>query len=442
MMTLRDQALNIFKAGLKAADSYAAVQRFITLRENRLSIGTIDYCLGKKHADNIFVIGFGKGAARMALAVQDKLGSLIRGGIVIVKYGHSQKLDRIEVREAGHPIPDISGVRSTEELLHLLKGTGPCDLVICLISGGGSSLLTAPFPPVSLADKQILTQKMLEVGADIYEINTLRKHLSRVKGGRLAEAAHPSTLISLILSDVIGDRPEIIASGPTVPDPSTFGDCLAVLDKYGLSPDISPAILNHLRLGCQGKVEETPKPGDAVFSGTENLIIGSNRGAAAAAEKKAAELGYNTLILSTEIQGDTREAARLHIETTRRIYRSGLPIPRPACLISGGETTVVVKGGGKGGRNQEFVLASVPDLKGMEDILVLSCGTDGTDGPTDAAGAMADGQTAIRADKLGMDPVEYLENNDSYHFFQRLNDLVITGPTCTNVMDLRLVLIN
>lgn len=440
-MTLREQALDIFKAGLKAADSYAAVQRSLTLHENTLSIGRSTYPLEKNHPDNIFVIGFGKGAARMALAAQDNLGSEIRGGIVIVKYGHALKLERIKVREAAHPIPDKAGVRGTEELLHLLKGTGPNDLILCLISGGGSALLTAPCPPVSLAEKQTLTQKLLDVGADIYEINTLRKHLSRVKGGRLAAAAHPSTLFSLILSDVIGDRPEIIASGPTSPDPSTFGDCLAILEKYRLSTDISPVIMRHLRQGYQGKLEETPKPGDAVFSCSENLIVGSIRGAAAAAEKKAVELGYNTLILSTEIQGDTREAARLHMETTRRIYLSGRPVPRPACLISGGETTVVVKGSGKGGRNQEFVLAAALDLKGMEGVLVLSGGTDGTDGPTDAAGAVADGRTASRAERLGMDASEYLENNDSYHFFQRLKDLIITGPTYTNVMDLRVVLI-
>ena len=440
-LTPRITARKIFEAGLQAVDSQAAVQKFLHLQDGLLTISDTIYSLDPDGTGGISVIGFGKGAARMAKAAEDILGHRIRDGLVLTKYHHALPLERIQVMEAGHPIPDISGIRGTEHILNLVEKTGPHDLILCLISGGGSALLTAPWPPVTLADLQQLNQQLLDVGADIHEINTLRKHLSRVKGGRLAAAAFPTPMAVLILSDVIGDPPDVIASGPTVPDPTTFADCQDILNRYNLSSAVPSSISDHLKEGYLGFREETPKPGNPAFKKTQNLIIGSIREAARAAEAKARELGYNTLLLSTDISGNTGDAARSHAETVRKIIHTGHPVPRPACLISGGETTVMVKGTGKGGRNQEFVLASALELADMEGVLVLSCGTDGTDGPTDAAGAVADGRTVSRAMKMGLEPGKYLENNDSYHFFQALNDLIITGPTYTNVMDLRVILL-
>lgn len=298
-----------------------------------------------------------------------------------------------------------------------------------------------PFEGLTLEDKQDVTKILLDAGAGIHEINTLRKHLSRVKGGRLAKIAHPAMLISLVLSDVIGDDLDSIASGPSVPDHTSFIDCRDILDRYQITDKISPAAAEIFRKGVLGEIGETPKPGDPVFERTQNLIIGSNIQAVIAAEKKAAELGYNTLILSSYIEGETRDVAVIHAAIAKEILSSGNPIERPACVVSGGETTVTIKGKGKGGRNQEFSLAGAMAIEGLENVVLLCAGTDGTDGPTDAAGAIADGRTVARARKLGMDPHLYLRENDSYHFFEALDDLVITGPTRTNVMDLRIVLV-
>jgi glycerate 2-kinase len=281
----------------------------------------------------------------------------------------------------------------------------------------------------------------LDSGATIHEINALRKHLSQVKGGRLAQAAYPSVLLSLILSDVIGDDLDSIASGPSVPDHTTFSDCLRIVDKYGLKPKMPSAVMEIFEKGARGEIEETPKPGDPVFERTQNLIVGSNIQALRAAEQKAADLGYNTLILSSFVEGETREVAKVHAAIAKEILSSENPVGRPACLISGGETTVTIRGRGWGGRNMEFVLASAIDIAGLKDVVVLSAGTDGTDGPTDAAGAVADGTSVPRAGEKGLDPVQYLRENDSYHFFESLDDLIVTGPTRTNVMDLRLVLV-
>jgi hydroxypyruvate reductase len=286
-----------------------------------------------------------------------------------------------------------------------------------------------------------VTKILLDAGANIHEINALRKHLSKVKGGRLAKIAHPATLISLILSDVIGDDLDSIASGPTVPDRSTFRDCMDILEKYCMADMMPSNVVVFFDKGIRGVIEETPKPGDPVFQRTQNLIIGSNILAVQAAEHKAAELGYRTLILSSFIEGETRDVAKVHAAIAKEILSSGNPIGRPACVISGGETTVTIRGKGKGGRNQEFSLAGALEIDGMDNVVLLSAGTDGTDGPTDAAGAVADGETVSRARKLNMNPNHYLSQNDSYHFFQALDDLIITGPTYTNVMDLRVVLV-
>lgn len=436
---LRKDAEAIFKAGLEAVNPIQAVKKHVTLKDDRLSVGNQEYNLADY--DGVYVIGTGKASAAMAQAVEEILGGRLKEGVVNVKYGHTFPVRRIKVNEAGHPVPDEAGFHGTQDIIQLLEKTGKNDLVLCLISGGGSALLPYPAEGLTLEDKQKVTQCLLEVGACIHEINALRKHLSRVKGGRLAKLAFPSTLISLILSDVIGDDLDTIASGPTVPDESTFADCLKILDKYDMRGKIPNSVVELLEKGAKGEVEETPKPGDPVFQQTQNMIISSNIHAIQAAKRKADELGYNSLILSTFVEGETKEVARVHAAVAKEILKTGNPVPRPACVISGGETTVTIRGKGLGGRNQEFVLAAAIDIDGLENVIVLSVGTDGTDGPTDAAGAVADGSTVSRAREKGMDAEHFLRENDSYHFFKPLEDLIITGPTHTNVMDLRLVMV-
>jgi hydroxypyruvate reductase len=436
---LRENALAIFKAGLQAADPLEAIHRHVKRIGLKLQVGEKVYNLSEY--ERIFVIGGGKAGASMARAIEDLLKGRITAGLVNVKYGHLTDLEVIRLNEAGHPIPDEAGVRGTQEIVDLARQAGEKDLVICLISGGGSALLPLPVPGITLEEKQTVTKLLLACGATINEINTLRKHISQIKGGQLARIVMPATLISLILSDVIGDPLDVIASGPTVPDESTFQDCWRILEKYHLVDRIPRSVLNHIRAGLSGRVAETPKPGDPAFAKTQNLIVGSNFLAVKAAAQKAKELGYNTLILSSFVEGETREVAKVHTAIVKEILNSGNPIPPPACIISGGETTVTLKGEGLGGRNQEFVLAAAIDIAGLKDVVVLSAGTDGTDGPTDAAGAIADGTTVQRAKELNLDPFKYLQENDSYHFFQPLGDLILTGPTNTNVMDLRILLV-
>ncbi len=436
---IREDALAIFQAGLKAVDAAAAIRKHVRVEDDILTVGGRNYDLGD--FGGVFVIGAGKASAEMARPLEEILGDQLISGFINVKYGHARPLRRIEVNEAGHPVPDEAGLLGAERVKEILGMTGNQDLVIFLLSGGGSALLPSPAPGLTLDDKQRLTQVLLESGASIQEINAIRKHVSAVKGGQLARLAFPSTFVSLILSDVIGDRLDSIASGPTVPDSTTFADCLRILKKYGLADKIPRAVLDHLEKGDRGEVEETPKSGDPAFVRTQNLIVGSNIQALLAAEEKAKALGYNSLILSSTIEGETREIARMHAALAREILATGHPLRRPACLISGGETTVTIQGRGLGGRNQEFALAAAIALDGFTDIVVLSGGTDGTDGPTDAAGAIADGATIARARARGLEAADYLAENDSYHFFEPLADLLITGPTLTNVMDLRLVLV-
>ena len=436
---LRKDAEAIFLAGVKAVEPAPAIKKHVTLKGDRLTVSDRSYNL--TDFENIYIIGAGKACAAMAQAVEDVLGERLKGGIVNVKYGHALPLQKIQVNEAGHPVPDEAGFRGAQQIADLLKQTGEKDLVFFLISGGGSALLPYPADGLSLKDKQQVTQRLLEVSATIHEINAMRKHISQVKGGRLARLAFPSTLISLILSDVIDDDLDTIASGPTVPDHSTFADCLRIVKKYDLRDKIPAAVVEILENGARGKVEETPKAGNPAFERTQNLIIGSNIQAVRAAKQKAEELGYNSLILSSFIEGETREVAKVHAAIAREILETGNPVARPACVISGGETTVTIRGKGLGGRNQEFVLAAAIEIDGLEDMVILSGGTDGTDGPTDAAGAIADSGTMNRSRELGLDAKRFLRENDSYHFFKPLGDLIITGPTYTNVMDLRLVMV-
>lgn len=436
---LRKDAISIFEAGVKAADPVTAVLNHLARTGDVLDVAGRKYDLSG--FDNVYVIGMGKAAASMALAVEDVLGERLTSGIVNVKYGHVTPLRRVRINEAGHPLPDEAGLGGAREIVDLLGGTGENDLVLCLISGGGSALLPMPAEGLALADKQGLTRALLECGATIHEINALRKHVSAVKGGRLARLAYPSTLVSLILSDVIGDDLDTIASGPTVPDSVTFSGCGEVIDKYGLRRKIPHSVEAYIDKGVRGEAEETPKPGDPAFLKTQNVIVGSNILSALAAKERAAELGYGSLLLSTYIHGETEEVAKVHGAIAREIVRSGNPLGPPACIVSGGETTVTIDGPGLGGRNQEFALAAAIEIDGLDNVVILSGGTDGTDGPTDAAGAIADGSTVRRAEGLGLNPRVSLSKNDSYNFFSPLGDLVITGPTNTNVMDLRLVLV-
>jgi glycerate 2-kinase len=431
---LRSDAAAIFRAALKAADPVEAVLGSLKRSGETLTAGGRRYRLSQ--FDNIYVIGAGKASAAMALAVEKVLQGRITGGLINVKYGHGARLKRVEVHECGHPVPDEAGVEGTRRIAAIAEQATGRDLVICLISGGASALTPAPVPPITLAEKQQTTKLLLECGAAIQEINAVRKHISAFKGGQLARLAAPARLITLMLSDVIGDSLDAIGSGPSVPDKTTFADAGAILDKYALRKKVPDSVRRRIERG-EG---ETPKPGDPAFRRTQNVVVGSNRLAVDAAEKKARQLGYKTLVVSTFIEGETKEVARMHAAMVKEIRSSGRPLKAPACLISGGETTVTLRGKGLGGRNQEFVLAAAIDLAGMPGAVALSGGTDGTDGPTDAAGAIADGNTVKRAAEAGMSADDFLARNDSYHFFDPLGDLIKTGPTRTNVMDVRLML--
>jgi hydroxypyruvate reductase len=417
---LRRHALAIFRASLDAADPEAAVARHLKK-------------IKMQQYRRIWVVGAGKAGASMAKAAERVLGTKIAAGLINVKDGHTVPLRRIELRECGHPVPDQRGVEGARRIAEIASEAGEDDLVVCLISGGASALMPAPVPPITLEEKQAVTRLLLASGANIHEINAVRKHISAIKGGQLARLAAPATVESLLLSDVIGDDLDVIGSGPTAPDASTFAGAVAILEKYGIF-DRAPASVRDRLTGAD---HETPKPGDRLFRSVRNTVVGSNRLALDAAAAKAKDLGYNTLVLASEIEGETRDVARMHAAIAREIARFGRPARRPACVITGGETTVTLKGEGLGGRNQEFVLAAAIDIAGQPGTVVFSAGTDGTDGPTDAAGAIADGSTLRRKP----DARAYLDANDSYHYFEALEDLVKTGPTNTNVMDVRLILV-
>jgi glycerate 2-kinase len=436
---LRQDLHAIFQAALKAVDPGEAIRTHVRRDGNQLHVADRTYDL--RQYDAVYVIGIGKAGAAMAIAVEELLGERLRGGHVIVKYGHGGPVAHVTVHEADHPIPDEAGVRATRALLDFVTERGPRELLICLLSGGGSALSPAPVEGITLAEKQEVTRLLLACGATIHEINALRKHISQIKGGQLARLAFPATLMTLVLSDVVGDALDVIASGPTVPDTSTFADCVEILRTYHLLDTVPMAIRRHLEAGVSGVVPETPKPGDAVFARTQTVIIGRNLQALEAASRQATALGYHPLILSSAIEGETREVAKVHAGIAKEILASGHPIAAPACILSGGETTVTLRGQGKGGRNQEFALALALDICNLPGIVALSGGTDGTDGPTDAAGAAADWTTCARAEQHGLHPREALENHDAYPFFERLGDLLITGPTQTNVMDVRIMLI-
>jgi len=442
---MKQIAKRIFLKAIKAVDPSKKLKDLIRIEKDRLSIRMkedSEKVFDLNAFKRIFLIGTGKASTSMAQAVEEIFGDRITKGLIMTKYGHLLPLKKTEVIEAGHPIPDQKGLEGSKKIQTLLKESGLGDLVIFLLSGGGSALLPLPVDGITLEEKQRVTQLLLACGADIREINTIRKHISQIKGGWLAKWAYPSTVLSFILSDVVGDQLDVIGSGPTVPDSSTFEEAWEILEKFNLTKKIPPSVQRHLSLGREGKAEETPKPGDATFEKVYHILIGSNIMALRAAESEASSLGFNTLILSSSIVGETREVARFHTAIAKEIISSRNPISRPACIISGGETTVTIKGNGLGGRNQEFALAGALEITGIERVVLLSGGTDGTDGPTDASGAIADHTTVIRARSMGLDPKAHLENNDAYPFFKKLGDLLITGPTHTNVMDVRILLVD
>jgi glycerate 2-kinase len=407
-----------------------------------LQINGNRFDLGK--AGKVWAIGAGKAAAPMGYAVEKILGRYLAGGILVTKYGHGLPLKRLDVVEAGHPLPDSNSLASAARIISLIKDCiKPEDLVICLFSGGASSLLVSPAEGITLEDKLACTRLLLNSGADIFELNAVRKHLSGIKGGGLARLLSHARTVALILSDVVGDDLGTIASGPLSPDPTTFGECLEIFRKLQIAEQVPVAVKQRLELGVAGQIDETPKQGDAIFHEIESLIVGSNAQACTAAAQMAKRLGYRVLVLTSRLEGDNAEAARFHMSVADEIAFHRRPLRRPACLISGGETIVKVAGTGKGGRNQEFALHCARPLARMPaPCVVASLGTDGTDGPTEAAGAMADNTTLTRSMKYGAQFLsESLNNNDSYSFFNRLGDLIITGPTRTNVMDLHLVLL-
>jgi glycerate-2-kinase len=425
---------NIFDESLLAVDPYKAVSRHV---EYVLSL------YNKKKLNKLFVVSFGKAASLMARALVDGVGNILTKGIVITKYHHvgqQRFADTITVYESGHPIPDENGVQATGEVLKLLKEADDCTLVVFLISGGGSALLCCPYGVVSLAEKQFVTGVLLKAGADIHELNTVRKHISAVKGGRLAEIASPANMISLILSDVIGDPLDVIASGPTSPDTSTYADVMKVIQKYGLEAKMPGNVMNIVSRGTHGHIPETPKMGAPIFSSVNNIIVGSNAIAVDAAKKAAERMGYKAAIISTQLSGEASQVGN-DLAKTALDQKKMMGIGEKICLIYGGETTVTVKGDGKGGRNTELALAFGMAIQEEPGITFLSAGTDGTDGPTDAAGAIVTSLMLTEAFKHGLKPQDYLARNDSYTFFNTIKGLVITGPTGTNVMDIQLVLI-
>ncbi|RQW76834.1 MAG: glycerate kinase [Geobacter sp.] len=396
----------------------------------------------KEGFHRLLVCGFGKAAILMAEALERALGDLIDSGFIITKYGHgpSANLEKIRLMEAGHPIPDANGVRGAEEVIRLTRSADARTLLVALISGGGSALCVAPAAGIALADKQRTTDLLLRAGADIGELNCVRKHLSCIKGGRLAELLYPATAVALLLSDVIGDRLDVIASGPTAPDRTTFADALAVLKNYRLLRAAPRSVVELLTRGKAGEIPETPKEGNPVFHSVTNIIIGSLPTALAAAEKAADRVGLKTEILSAQMAGEAREAGRWLAHKAIAV-RATCKDQLPLCLLAGGETTVTVAGAGKGGRNTELALAFAMEIEGCGGITLLSAGTDGGDGPTDAAGALVDGSTIPLARNLGLDPATFLRDNDSYSFFEKSGGLFKTGPTGTNVMDIQIIIL-
>lgn len=436
--------LRIFQAALAAADPFPAVQKNLVLQGNRLRAG--EHIFDLDDFDRILVAGAGKAAAGMGLAVEAVLGGRISAGMLVLPEGAGAQFRHITCGTGGHPLPDEGSRRASGKVLELLAGADEKTLVLFLVSGGASALLASPAPGVTLADKNAVTSLLLGCGAAIGELNAVRKHLSAVKGGRLAAAAFPAAQLTLAVSDVIGDRPDVMGSGPTVADSTTFADALAVIGKYGLRDRVPVRARQFLERGLAGGESETLKQDDPRLARSLFVVIGNNASALAGAQAKANAMGWRSEISAAPVQGEARGAAR-SLAAAALKTQAGLRPGEKLCLLSGGETTVSVLGRGRGGRNQELALAMALEIAGRQGIELLSAGSDGVDGPTDAAGAVVDGTTMAAAAALGLDAGTYLENNDSYSFFSELDrrgggkSLLKTGPTGTNVMDLQVILL-
>jgi hydroxypyruvate reductase len=435
---LRQAARLIWEAALNAASPATCIRKFVSLQGGVLSVGETKLPIRGR----VVVVGTGKASARMAEVVEEVLGSSISAGIVSTKYEHALPLERIRLVEAGHPIPDAAGTRAVQETREIVSGLEKDDIVLCLISGGGSALWPSPAEGITLEEKQAVTQLLLRAGATILELNAVRKHLSDIKGGQLARWAAPAHVISLIISDVIGDPIDFIASGPTAPDTSSFPDALSIIEKYRVEVPVS--VRKRLEDGARGRIKDTPKPGDPVFEHVGNHVIANNRLLVEAAVAKARQLRFNPLILGTEVEGEAREVGGIFAAIAREVELSGNPMARPACVLAAGETTVTVRGDGSGGRNQEMALAwaiAMASRVPESHACFASVASDGTDGPTNAAGGIVDPMSCARAVELGLVPAQYLQNNDSYNFLKATGDLIITGPTYTNLMDLQILLV-
>lgn len=433
-------ALEILAAALRAADPAAAVRQALALDGQVLLAG--EERLDLSEVEHSYLVGAGKAATAMVQAAEAVLGDRLTSGVAVTVHGAGGLARRTTIREAGHPLPDPAGLVATRHIARLLERTTERDLVIALLSGGASALLELPAGRIPLVDLRTATSALLASGATIHEMNAVRKHLSAVKGGGLARLAAPAHVLALVLSDVVGDPLDVIASGPTVPDPTTFADAAAILTRYRLWAELPESIHTHLRAGMAGQISETAKPGDAVFERVSTWVIGGNATAAAAAVEQARQLGFQALRLTTFLEGEAREVGRVMAALGKEMARHGQPLAPPACLVAGGETTVTLKHlGGVGGRNQELALAAALALEGWEAVSLAAMGTDGLDGATDAAGALVDGTTVARASAVGLDPLDALEWHNSGPFFERLGDHIVTGPTGTNVNDLVVVLV-
>jgi len=427
-LTLRESARSIFDAALAAGDVRPLVGRALR-------------AVTPPARGRVLVVGAGTASGAMAAAVEEAWGDRVADGVVAVKDGYTVPTRKVRLLEAGHPVPDERGAAAAREIRALAESAGAEDLVLVLVSGGGSALTPAPAPPITLADKQAMTRLLLSAGATINQLNTVRKHASLLKGGQLARAGAPARIEALLLSDVVGDPLDVIASGPTTPDVSTFAEALDILDRFALRERAPQTIVRRLEQGARGEIAETPKPGDPLFARVRNTVIGNNTLVVDAAAARARELGFTPHVLTRALEGEAREAAGRFIELARGIRAGRGPVTAPACVIAGGETTVTIRGRGKGGRCQEFALASALGMDGLRDVVILAAGTDGSDGPTEAAGATVDGASAARARAEGADPLACLAENDSNRVLACTGDLVVTGPTNTNLLDLYMALV-
>jgi len=428
----------IFKAAVQSVLPGKMIQDQVSVSDSTLAVSNLQFSLND--IDCIYIIGAGKASALMAKEIESILGKHITEGHVVVKYGHSCELKYIKVTEAGHPIPDNNSVMAAGRILEIANKATANDIVICLLSGGGSALLADCPDDITMAEIIILNNLLLKTGADIKEINTVRKHLSKVKGGQLAKAVSPATLIGLILSDVVGDSIDVIASGPTAHDSTTYEDAMTVLTKYNLLQEIPMSIINYLKKGIEGLYPDTPDADSEYFNNTYNFIIGSNKIALQAAYNESAALGLHSIIITDKLEGDSVKVADNIIETALKIQKDE-SIQKPVCLLFGGETTIRINGNGTGGRNQHLALHAALMLKDKKGITLLSAGTDGNDGPTNAAGAIVDSTTNEIALQLNLNIEKYLQEFNSFHFFQKAGGHIITGPTMTNVMDVMIVIV-